>query len=505
MAGKAEKALGELVDLCKEIHLLRSCSSLLGWDERTYIPQKGTPHRAEQQSLLAGIVHDKFTSPKIGDLLNEIENSELVDDPLSPAAVNVREIRRLYDKEVKLPKSLVEEISRTVTLSEQAWVEARKKSDFHMFSPWLAKMTELKRQQADAIGYKKERYDALLDDYEPGETAENIKKVFDGLRKELVELVEAIGSSSRRPDISILERNYPVDKQEVVSKTASASIGFDYNGGRLDITTHPFCTTIGPGDVRITTRYNQNHFGQAFFGVLHESGHGLYEQGLDPQYAGLPMGESVSLGIHESQSRMWENFVGRSKPFWIYFFPWVKKVFWESLNDVKLDDFYFAINDVRPSLIRVEADEVTYNLHILLRFEIEHAIFAGDLKTDDVPGIWNENFKRYFGIVPPDDARGCLQDVHWSCGYIGYFPTYTLGNLYAAQFFAKAKEELGNLDEQFSHGSFTDLLSWLREKIHKHGMRYRAPDLVKEVTGKPLSHEYLMSYLKEKYGMLYGI
>lgn len=505
MAEKAKKALEELTVLQKEINLLSSCAALLGWDERTYIPQKGTANRAEQQSLIAGIVHERFTSPKVGELLSEIESSDLVSDPLSLAAVNVREIRRLYDKQIKIPKSLVEEISRTTTLAEQAWVEARKKSDFPMFSPWLAKVTELRRKQAEAVGYEKERYDALLDDYEPGETAENLKKVFDGLRKELVELVGAITSSSKKPDVSILERDYPVDRQEIVGKAASAAIGFNYDGGRLDITTHPFCTTIGPGDVRITTRYNQNHFGHAFFGILHETGHGLYEQGLDPKYVGLPMGKSVSLGIHESQSRMWENLVGRSKAFWIYFFPWLKQVFWESLNNVKLDDFYFAINDVRPSFIRVEADELTYNLHILLRFEIEHAIFAGDLKTDDMPSIWNEKFKQYFEITPPDDARGCLQDVHWSCGYIGYFPTYTLGNLYAAQFFAKAKEELSDLDEQFSRGSFADLLNWLKEKIHKHGMRYRALDLVKQVTGKPLSHEYLMRYLKDKYGPLYGI
>jgi len=505
MSDKAKKALAELTGRVKQVNLLGSCMALLGWDERTYMPFKGAANRAEQQSLLAGMAHEKFTSSETDDLLSEVEAGDLIKDRLSPDAVNVREIRRVYDKKVKVPKSLVEEISRTTTLSEQAWVEARKKSDFSMFAPWLTKMIDLKSQEAEAVGYKKEPYDALLDDYEPGETATNITRVFTELRRDLVPLVEAITHSTRRPNLSIIERDYPVDRQTILGKAASAAIGFDYDGGRMDVTTHPFCTTIGSGDVRITTRFNQRHFGQAFFGILHETGHGLYEQGLDPQYRGLPMGDAISLGIHESQSRMWENIVGRSKPFWEYFFPRVRQVFWEALSDVKLDDFYFAINDVKPSFIRVEADEATYNLHILLRFEIEHAIFNKEVKTEDIPALWNDKFQKYFGIKPPDDARGCLQDVHWGAGLIGYFPTYTLGNLYSAQFYAKATEDLGNLDEQFTRGKFDSLLVWLREKIHRHGQRYRAEELVKEVTGKPLSHSYLIEYLKEKYSPLYGI
>ena len=505
MSEKAKKALEKLINTVKEISVLNSCGALLGWDERTYMPPEGTMNRAKQHSLLSGMVHEQFTSPEVGRLLEEIENSNILDDPLSPEAVNVRELRRYYDKAVKIPKSLVEEISKTTTLAQQVWIEARKKSDFAMFSSWLAKITDLKRQKAEAVGYEKEPYDAMLDDFEPGETAENITKVFKSLRQDLVELVGAVTNSSKQPDISIIEREYPVDRQTIFGEAASAAIGFNFNSGRIDITTHPFCTTIGAGDVRITTRYNPNHIGQALFGILHESGHGMYEQGLDRQYSGLPMGEAISLGIHESQSRMWENMVGRSKPFWSYFFPRAQQIFREALSDVNLDDFYFAVNHVKPSFIRVEADEATYNLHILLRFEIEHAIFAGELKTDDIPGVWNEKFKEYFGITPPNDAIGCLQDIHWASGLMGYFPTYTLGNLYAAQFFAKAKEELGDLDDQFARGSFEGLLNWLREKIHRHGQRYRANDLVKHVTGKPLNHEYLINYLREKYKPLYGI
>jgi carboxypeptidase Taq len=505
MSDKQNKTLEELYKIVKQASLLSSCAGVLEWDERTYMPVKGAAHRGDQKALLSGMVHEQFTAPKVGELLAAVESAGLARDQSSTDAVNIRELRRLYDKNVRIPKSLVEELARVTTLAENAWMEARKKGDSKEFLPWLAKVVELKRQQAKAVGYKNEPYDALLDDFEPGETAQNIKKVFEGLKPPLVKLVGAIAGSSRKPNVSILEREYDISKQEIIGKMAATAIGFDMDAGRLDITTHPFCTGLGPGDTRITTRYSPRHFGQAFFGIMHETGHALYDQGLDRQHYGLPMGDSVSLGIHESQSRMWENLVGRSKPFWQYFYPWVQKLFWESLGDVTFDDFYFAINDVRPSFIRVEADEVTYNLHILLRFEIEHAIFSGDLKSDDVPGAWNEKFRNYFGMTPPDDAAGCLQDVHWSAGLIGYFPTYTLGNLYASQFFAKAKRDLGDLEEQLSQGQFAGLLGWLRENIHCHGQRYRAEELVKRVTGQPLNHDYLISHLKEKYSPLYEI
>jgi len=262
---------------------------------------------------------------------------------------------------------------------------------------------------------------------------------------------------------------------------------------------------LRPGDTRITTRFDPNHFNNAFFGILHEAGHGIYDQGLDAKHAGTPRGEAVSLGIHESQSRMWENMVGRSHPFWVYFYSIAQGVFHDTLRDVILDDFSSPINDVQPSFIRVEADEVTYNLHILVRFEIEHAFFKGDLKVDDIPAAWNEKYKHYLGITPADDAEGCMQDVHWSNGLIGYFPTYALGNIYAAQFFAKAQEDIGNLDELFKRGSFIELRDWLRKNIHIHGQKYRAEKLVEVVTGEPLSHKPLMDYLQDKFGSLYGV
>lgn len=500
-----QNAYNELIKKIKEMSLLGSCASVLGWDERTYMPRGGAGHRANQLSLISGMVHEKFTSREIGDLIAMVESSDMVKDEYSDIAVNIRELRTEYDREVKVPKELVEEITHTCTISQGVWAEARQKSDFAEFYPYLEKIIGLRKKQAEYYGYEKEAYDAHLERYEPGATYESVGKVFESFRKELVDLVEAINNSKKRPNMQIIEQDFPVDRQKIFGAAASAAIGFDMSSGRIDETTHPFCSGIGPGDCRITTRYNPKHFGQAFFGTLHESGHGIYDQGLPKEHYGTPRGDSVSLGIHESQSRMWENLVGRSKPFWKHFFPRAQQTFPSALANVSFDDFYFAINDVRPSFIRVEADEVTYNLHILLRFEIEHAFFKGDLQPKDVPHVWNENFKKYFGITPPDDAQGCLQDIHWSWGLIGYFPTYTLGNLYSAQFFAKAKEEMPDLEKQFEMGNFLPLKKWLNEKIHANGKKYRAEKLVEVVTGKPLSHVYMMKYLKEKYSELYGL
>ncbi|OGB93226.1 MAG: peptidase M32, partial [candidate division NC10 bacterium RBG_16_65_8] len=383
--------------------------------------------------------------------------------------------------------------------------EARKASDFARFRPWLEKLVRLKREEAKAVGRGGPLYDALLDEYEPGETAARLRQVFAELRSALVDLVGRIGVSGRNPDLSILQRTYPIATQEMFGKTVAAACGFDFQAGRLDATTHPFCSGIGPGDARLTTRYNRREFGDAFFSILHETGHGLYDQGLDPEHYGTPMGEAVSLGIHESQSRLWENFVARSRAFWEYWFPQARQAFPEALAGVGLDAFVFAVNDVRPSLIRVDADEATYNLHILLRFELEQAVIAGDLSVADLPAAWRDGMTRLLGITPPDDAQGCLQDIHWSGGSFGYFPTYTLGNLYAAQFFARAQAELGDLDEQFRRGEVLPLKEWLNRKIHREGQRYRAADLVTAVTGEPLNPEYLLRHLRQKFGELYGL
>jgi len=331
-----------------------------------------------------------------------------------------------------------------------------------------------------------------------------VRTMFAGVRGPLVELVRKIVDAGRKPPIEILERKYPAAGQEKLSREASAAIGFDYEAGRLDVSLHPFCSGIGPGDTRMTTRYDENYFGDAFFGVLHETGHGLYDQGLDRTHFGTPRGDAVSLGIHESQSRMWENLVGRSRAFWKFFLPKARAVFGDTLKDVSDDDWYFAINDVRPSLIRTESDETTYNLHVLLRFELEEAMLRRDLSAADLPGAWTEKMNYYLGITPPDDAKGCLQDIHWSGGAIGYFPTYTLGNLYAAQFFEKARQDLGDLDAQFAAGNFKPLLDWLRTNVHRPGKAYRPRELVKRVTGKEPSAEALLRHLGKK-AQLYGI
>jgi carboxypeptidase Taq len=501
-----QQAYDKLVERVKEISLLGSCASILHWDQETYMPKNGVGHRSEQIGLIARMAHEQFVEPAIGDLIGEVESSDLVKDADSIEGANIRELRRQYDKETKLPKDLVEELAKTTSQATQAWAAARKGSDFKAFLPWLEKVVDLTIKKAEAYGYEGEIYNALLDDYEPGATVADVADAFAGLRKDLVPLVAAIRDSKKKPDKSIVERPYKTDKQKILGEMVAAAMGYDFDSGRLDVTTHPFCTGIGPGDTRILTRYNPHRLNDALFGTMHEAGHALYEMGIDKaNYFGLPMGESASLGIHESQSRMWENQVGRSKEFWVYFLPQAQRIFRESLSGVSLDDFYGAINAVEPSYIRVEADEATYNLHIMLRFELERALVKRELKPADIAGEWNKRFKEYLGIDVDRDANGCLQDVHWSSGLIGYFPTYALGNLYSAQFFAQATEDIPGLKDDFKKGEFSRLLGWLRTNIHQHGQRYRATELCKRTTGKPLSHKPLLDYMTAKYGEIYDL
>ena len=501
----AEKAYKELTQCLREIALLGSVKGVLGWEERTYMPRGGATLRAEQLGLLSGMVHEKFTAPRVGELLYELEESDFVKDVYSPEAVNIRETRHDYDKYTKLPKDLVQEITRVTSLAQGEWVTARGNNDFKHFQPWLEKVLDLTIKKAEAYGYEGEPYNSLMDNYEKGLTVEEVSSTFENLRKDLVKLLDKIKGAPKQPDATIVERDYDVSLQKVFGESVAAAMGFSFFEGRLDITTHPFCSGIGPGDTRITTRYNPKRLNDALFGIMHEAGHGLYEMGLNKkEFFGTPMGEAVSLGIHESQSRMWENQVGRSMHFWKYFFPQAQRIFKSSLGDVKLDDFYGAINNVAPSYIRVEADEATYNLHILLRYELERAMVKGDLKPADVPGEWNDRFEKYFGIKVDTDANGCLQDVHWSAGLMGYFPTYTLGNLHSAQFFGQALKEMPDLYDQFERGEFLVLREWLRDKIHIHGSRWRANDLQKKVSGEVLSHKPLVDYMTAKFSEIYG-
>lgn len=504
MSGDLLQQFEQLQSHARQIGALGSIAATLEWDERTYLPPAASDYRAEQVSFLAGLVHDRWTDPHFGQLLQDLSQSALVSDPDSDQAVTIRELAREHARKTKLPKQLVEELARTSILGQQVWAEARRDNDFARLRPTLEKLVQLKRIEADTLGFTDSPYDPLLDEFEPHASTGQIREVFDALAQQLAPLVRAIAECGRQPDVSILFRSYPVAAQQEFSLAAARQIGFDFDRGRLDTTAHPFCTQLGPHDVRLTTRYDAHDFSQAFFGTLHEAGHGLYEQGLQSDAFGLPLGHAVSLGIHESQSRLWENLVGRSRAFWEFYFPEARRKF-SSLAEVAFDDFYFAVNDVRPSLIRVESDEITYNLHIFIRFRLEQELLTGTLAVADLPDAWRECYRELLSIEPTNDSSGVLQDIHWSGGAIGYFPTYTLGNLYAAQFFEQAEFDIGPLDEQFRRGDFAPLLEWLRDKIHRQGQRYRATQLVQRVTGQPLSHEPLMRQLWRKYAPLYNL
>lgn len=495
----------QLCDHAREIALLRSIDELLGWDERTMLPPAAGEYRAQQIRYLAGQIHARSTDPRIGQWLGELADSPWAKDPHSDPGATIRQLRRDYEKRVKLPQALVERLAELSVLGQQKWVEARREDDFQSFAPLLTEIFQLKREQAEAVGYDVCPYDALLDDFEPGEKTATVATALQGLREQLVPLVETIAASGRQPDREILTRHYPMDVQESFGKQAAAAIGFDFQRGRLDVTHHPFCAGIGPSDCRITTRYDERHFPGAFFGILHEAGHGIYEQGLRADQFGLPPGTATSLGIHESQSRMWENWVGRSPSFWKHFFPQARQVFPGALRNVASDDFYFAINEVTPSLIRVEADEATYNLHIILRFELEQGLLNNELTVADLPSAWNEKYRHYLSIDVPSDRDGVLQDVHWSAALIGYFPTYSLGNLYAAQLYEQAESDLGDLSQQFAEGKFDGLRHWLNQRVHHPGQCYSASELVHKITGKPLSHEALLRHLRGKLEPLYGV
>jgi carboxypeptidase Taq len=499
-----QQAFEQLVRHARETALWVTTESVLGWDERTMMPPAAAECRTEQITLLAGAIHARRTDPQLGRWLTELAGSPLAADPASDTGATIRHLKRDYDKRVMLPQLLVEELARTASVAQHVWQDSRARNDFGAFRPVLAKMYELKRAQAEALGYTDSPYDPLLDDYEPDESTAEVTRVLADLRGALVPLVAAIAASGRSPDVTILTRHFAEAEQKRFGIMVAGKLGFDFSRGRLDETAHPFCSSLGPHDCRITTRFDEHYFPTALFGILHEAGHGMYDQSLRPDWFGLPPGEAISLGIHESQSRLWENLVARSLPFWKHFFPAAQAAF-PSLADVKLDDFYFAVNDVRPSLIRVEADEATYNLHILIRFELEQALLVGDLPVADLPRAWEEKYRDYLGIAPTGDADGVLQDIHWAAGLVGYFPTYSLGNLYAAQFFATADQELGGLGPQFAAGKFGELRTWLGEKIHAQGQRYTSAELVQRVTGKPLSHRPLIEQLRGKLAPLYGL
>ena len=497
-------AYAELLRRTHEHAVLTSCAAVLGWDQQTCLPRGGAGFRGDQLTLLAALAHERATDPRLGEALATCEAGlpELDDDL---AAANLRELRHSYDRAVKLPKRLVEELAKATSDAHEAWTAARHDDDFAGFQPHLSRIVTLKREEAAAVGFAGEAYDALLDEYEPGATAVGVAALFADLTKSLVPMIAAAMASGRKPKPGVLERDYPIDRQRWFAESAAAAVGFDFTRGRLDTAAHPFCSHVGPGDCRLTTRYNPKFFNEAFFGVLHEAGHGLYEQNLPAARFGQPAGGYCSLGIHESQSRLWENQVGRSADFWAAFFPRLTQAFPGTLDGVTPDDFLFAVSEVKPSLIRVEADEATYNLHIALRLELERALISGDLAVADLPGAWAERFAALFGLTVPSDREGCLQDIHWSFGGFGYFPTYTLGNLYAAQLMNAANEAIPDLREGIRRADFAPLKGWLTANVHAHGRRYRAAELCERATGHSLDAGEFVGYLREKLARFYGV
>jgi carboxypeptidase Taq len=494
-------AYESLLQRSKEIALYNSAASVLSWDQETYMPPKAGAYRAEQLGQFAGLTHRLGTASEVGDWIKACEDKLppcADEEETSLRAANVREWRRDYDRATKLPARLVEDLAKTTSLARDAWAKARSESDFSAFSPWLEKILSLVREQAEGWGYTTCAYDALLEGYEPGARAADLTPVFADLQKQLTPLLPQLQKITAAVDPSRLDGNYSIIAQQTLNQKVAEAMGFDFEAGRIDTTTHPFCTEMGPKDCRLTTRYNEKDFTSSLFGVMHEAGHGLYTQGLLPEQFGTPMGTYLSLGIHESQSRLWENQVGRSLAFWQQWYPRVQKQF-PDLAALSLEEFWIIVNRVKSTLIRVEADEATYNLHIILRFEIEQRLVSGDLAVSDLPKAWNTRFEELFQIPVPDDAHGCLQDIHWSIGAIGYFPTYTLGTLNAAQLFHAASQQVPGLESDLQSAKYGRLLGWLQEKIHRHGRRYSPNELMERATGETTKASYFMDYLKAKY------
>lgn len=491
-------AIDQLKARCFDLNALNMAQAVMDWDHQCYMPHGGAEARAEQGAILSRMGHELLTSDETARLIEEAaKEAQTVEEKAL-----VRVCKRNYDLATKIPASLVAEKSRESSLAHEVWVTARKNNDFKHFAPKLEKMFDIARQEAEFLGYTDHIYDALLDQYEEGAKMADAKAMYDGLKGPNVALIQAIKDAGNQPDDSILHGDFPAAKQSEFTEMLVQAIGFDFKRGRQDVAAHPFCTNFSVNDVRLTTRF-QSYVGSAIFGSLHEAGHGMYEQGSPSAWDRLPIAGGVSLGIHESQSRTWENIVGRSRAFWSHFLPKLQAAF-PQLAGVDLDTFYRAINKVEPSFIRVEADEVTYNMHTLTRFELECDILTGALAVKDLPDAWNAKYEAYLGVTPTSDAVGCLQDVHWSAALIGYFPTYTMGNLLSYQFWACLQRDLGDVDGMMAAGNFAPILGWLQEKIYSKGSVIPPMELVKQVTGKPMGAEDYMAGLNAKYKAIYG-
>lgn len=466
------------------------------------MPPKAIEERSSQLALLEGLAHQKAVNPEIGALLDALEaKSDLSEDEKA----YVRVVRRDYDRETKLPEAFVTEYAKAASLSQAAWADAKKNNDFETFKPHLSRMVELNKKKAHYLNPNAKPYDVLLDLFEPGSTQESVANVFMKMKTFLVDILSRI---RERPQIEdkCSKRRIDPNTQERISKYFMNVLGYERDRGRLDVSAHPFTTTLGADDVRITTRYVEDYFPSSLFSTIHESGHALYEMGIDPNpdYRGTKLAEAASMAVHESQSRLWENIIGRSHAFWDHQFPALRALLGDAGEELDLESFVKSINRVSPSLIRTEADEVTYGLHVIARFELESALFNDSLSVEEIPQAWRAKYHELLGIEAADDRQGCLQDVHWSMGAFGYFPSYALGNLYAAQFWAALKQEIPDIEARISSGDTSAVLGWLRKNIHSQGARYTPAELVKKVTGQALDPTWFEKYLREKYSKIYG-
>ena len=498
-------SIAALKDILNKVERLNQAGAVLDWDQQCYMPPGGAEARAEQQAVIATLHHDLFTSDEVGNLLEKSRAELNGAGPDNDDAALIKVTQREYDRETKVPGELVAEFAKTTSLAHETWVHARKNNDFESFRPTLEKIVDLCRQVAEYRGYENHIYDALMDPFEPGMTAAEVDQIFGDLRPTLVDLVKRIKESPVKADGSIMTRKYPIDKQREICNDVVKLVGYDFSNGRQDEAAHPFCTNFSNKDVRITTRFDENYLPGSIFASLHEAGHAMYEQGSPDKFEGTPLAGGVSLGVHESQSRMWENQVGRSREFINFYFPKLQQAFPDSLSNVTAEEFRRAANRVEPSLIRVEADEVTYGLHIMLRYELEKMMLEGKVNFKDLPELWNSKMQDYLGVTPDSDANGVLQDVHWSSGILGYFPTYQLGNLISAQLWEKMNQDIPDIPEQMSRGEFGQILEWLRKNVHQYGSKYMPKDLIVKATGKPLSSEAYYKYIETKYSEIYNL
>jgi carboxypeptidase Taq len=499
-----ETQLTQLKSILAEVSDLNHVAALLGWDQQTYMPSGGSVDRGNQLATISRLAHLKFTSDEVGRLLEDLQPTVGQIDPDSDEARLVKITKREYQKLTKVPAEMVVEFAQLTTTANQVWEAAREENDFPKFQPYLEKIVDWRQRYAKLFAPYDHIYDPLLDDFEPGMKTAEVKEIFNIIRPQQVSLIQAI-SEHPQVDDSFLHRPYDEQKQWDFGIEVASKFGYDWNRGRQDKSIHPFTTNFGIDDVRITTRFLPDYVSSAMFSTMHEAGHGLYELGIDPALARTPLASGASLALHESQSRMWENLVGRSLPFWEHFYPSLKEYFPNQLADVGLEAFYRGINKVEPSLIRVEADEATYNLHIMLRLELEIALMEGSLEVKDLPEAWNSRMEDYLGLTPPDDTSGVLQDVHWSGGMIGYFSTYALGNLVSVQLWERINKDITDLDEQIRKGEFSTLLEWLRENIHRHGAKFEPQEMVERITGTKIDPVPYMNYLKTKFGEIYDL